>query len=101
MKLFRNFHHSALLKKSQDHRATQKIVVVADSQSNTCATSGQIHQTGHNLITFRLPVPPTLQTPSVDEIADKIKIFRLMSIEKFQERLDPRVPEAEMKIAQK
>jgi hypothetical protein len=89
MKLFCHFHHSTLVKKSQDHRASQEIVVVADGQSNACSVFGQIHQTSHDQIAFGLPMPATLQTPAVDEVADKIKILRLMSIEKFQERLNP------------
>lgn len=88
-KLFRDFHQSALLNESQDHRASQKVVVVADGQADACSASGQIHQTGHNLIALRSPVPSTLQTPSVDEVADEVKILRFIPTEKFQERLNP------------
>ncbi len=89
IKLFRNFHHPALFNKPQDHRASQKVVVVADGQPDACAAFGQIHQTSDNLITFGLPMPATLQTPAVNEVANKVKILRFMSIEKFQERLNP------------
>ena len=89
IKLFRNFYHPALLDKSQDHRASQKIIVVADCQADACSTFGQIHQAGHNLIAFGMPMPATLQTPAVNEVANKVKILRFMSIEKLQERLNP------------
>jgi hypothetical protein len=89
MKLFCNFHHSALLNESQNHRAAKKVIVIANGQPNTCSTFGQIHQTSDNLIAFGLPVPATLQTPTVNEVADKVKILRFMSIEKLQERLNP------------
>lgn len=89
MKLFRHFHHPALLNKSQHHRASQKVIMIADGQSNAGSAPGQIHQASDNQIAFSLPVPATLQTPSVDKVTNKIKILRLMSIEKFQERLNP------------
>ena len=58
--------------------------MVADGQSDACSAFGQIHQTSDNLIAFGLPMPVTLQTPSVNEVAYEIKILRLISIEKFQ-----------------
>ena len=72
MKLFRDFHHPALLDESQHHRESQEIIMVADGQSDACSAFGQIHQTSDNLIAFGLPVPPTLQTPSVDKVAHEI-----------------------------
>ena len=84
MKLFRDLHHPALLNKSQHHRASQKVIMIANGQSNACSAVGQIHQTSDDQIAFGLPVPATLQTPSVDEVADEIKILRLMPIEKLQ-----------------
>jgi hypothetical protein len=84
MKLFRDFHHPALLDKSQQHRASQKIIMIANGQSNARSAFGQIHKPSNDQVAFGLPVPATLQTPSVDEVSDKIKILRLMSIEKLQ-----------------
>jgi hypothetical protein len=63
--------------------------MIADGKTYVCSASGQIHQTSDNLIAFGLPMPAALKTPSVDEVSDKIKMLRLMSIEKFQERLNP------------
>jgi hypothetical protein len=84
MKFFRDFHHPALLNKSQHHRASQKVIMIANGQSNARSTFGQIHKPSNDQVAFSLPVPATLQTPSVDEVADQIKILRLMSIEKLQ-----------------
>jgi hypothetical protein len=84
MELFRDFHHPALLNKSQHHRTSQKIVMITNGQSNPCSGFRQIHKSSNDQVTLGLPMPATLQTPSVDEVADEIKILRLMSIEKLQ-----------------
>lgn len=65
--------------------------MIANCQSDTSAFFGQIHQSSHNLIAFSLPMPgyQTLKAPPVNKVSNEINVLRLMSIEEFEQSLNP------------
>ena len=94
-----HFDHSGLANEPLHHGIAQKVVVVADCETDLSSMAREIHETCDNQIALWLPVPSFLQTPSVDEIAHKVEIFWLVIHEKIQQLGCPRVPKSQMQIA--
>ena len=99
MKFLCHFDHSGLVNESLHHGIAQKVVVVADCETDLSSLASEIHETRDDQIALWLPVPSLLQTPSVDEVAYKVEIFRLVRHQEIQQLPNSRVPKSQMQIA--
>lgn len=89
MKFLGDFEDTGLLNELLQHWLAQKVVMVADGETDARSAASQFHQTGNNQIALWLPVPAFLQAPAINEIADQIEIFRFVPHQKIQQLADP------------
>jgi hypothetical protein len=77
-----------------------RLVVVAGDVNNVGALARLAQDLLHNIVVRLRPVPPTLQPPAVDDVADQVEIFGLVLAQEIEQHLGLAAARAEMDIRQ-
>jgi hypothetical protein len=76
----------------------QKFVMIAWRIEHACAAPRDFQEMFDNLVVHRRPPPISAQRPAVNKIAHDVKHVWLAKLQKFEELLGSRVPEAQVNI---
>ncbi len=82
-------------------RLSQKVVMISRRIENLSATIHHPQNVFNQLIVHRWPVPVAFESPSIQEISDKIQLFRLVLLQEFQAAFRLRKPEPKMLVTDK
>ena len=78
----------------------RRLVVIAGDVDDVGALAGLAHDLLDDVIVALRPVPPALQAPAVDDVADEIEVLALVALQEVEQDLRLTASRAEMNVGQ-
>ena len=78
----------------------RRLVVVARDVDHVGALARLAHDLLHHVVVRLRPVPPALQPPAVDDVADQVEMLALVPLQEIEQQLGLAAARAEMDVRQ-
>ena len=78
----------------------RRLVVVAGDVDDVGALARLAHDLLHHVVVALRPVPPALQAPAVDDVADQVQMLALVLLEEVEQQLGLATARSEMDVGQ-